>query len=141
MNSMLFTEDHTVYIFKSIYEHEHIHNRMHVYTFYMYKYMFFSFFPYVTILWLGILVPQRFVIHRYLELKKKSPGDRQSCQKRVVLIGGKAGCQSRNILRCVPLVQSERDKRGYIFYVFINMNRYVYYMYFILFTYMYVCMC
>lgn len=31
----------------------------------------------------------RFVIHRYLELKKKSPGERQSYQKRVVLIGGK----------------------------------------------------
>ena len=33
----------------------------------------------------------RFVIHRYLELKKMAPGQRQSCQKRVVLIGGKEG--------------------------------------------------
>ena len=36
-----------------------------------------------------IFLPSRFVIHRYLELKKKSPSERASCQKRVVLIGGK----------------------------------------------------
>ena len=32
----------------------------------------------------------RFVIYRYMELKKKSPQERAQFQKRVVLIGGKA---------------------------------------------------
>ncbi|CAL1137287.1 unnamed protein product [Cladocopium goreaui] len=47
-----------------------------------------------------------FVIHRYLELKKKSPGDRQSCQKRVVLIGGKAASAYVNAKIIIKLINN-----------------------------------
>ena len=47
-----------------------------------------------------------FVIHRYLELKKKSPSERASCQKRVVLIGGKAASAYVNAKIIIKLINN-----------------------------------
>ncbi|CAJ1414354.1 unnamed protein product [Effrenium voratum] len=47
-----------------------------------------------------------FVIHRYLELKSKSPSERQSYQKRVVLIGGKAASAYVNAKIIIKLISN-----------------------------------
>ncbi|CAE7905953.1 glpV, partial [Symbiodinium microadriaticum] len=47
-----------------------------------------------------------FVIHRYLELKRASPGDREQCQKRVVLIGGKAASAYVNAKIIIKLINN-----------------------------------
>eukprot|EP00913_Durusdinium_trenchii_P025393 g23838.t1 len=47
-----------------------------------------------------------FVIHRYLELKKKSPSERASFQKRVVLIGGKAASAYVNAKIIIKLINN-----------------------------------
>ncbi|CAE7025308.1 unnamed protein product [Symbiodinium sp. CCMP2456] len=47
-----------------------------------------------------------FVIHRYLELKRASPGDREQCQKRVVLIGGKAATAYANAKIIIKLINN-----------------------------------
>merc|ERR1719330_1069412 len=45
-----------------------------------------------------------FVIHRYLELKRMSAGERARMQKRVVLIGGKAASAYRNAKIIIKLI-------------------------------------
>merc|ERR550532_1450570 len=47
-----------------------------------------------------------FVIHRYLELKRMSAGERARVQKRVVLIGGKAASAYRNAKIIIKLIGS-----------------------------------
>ncbi|CAE7843611.1 glpV [Symbiodinium microadriaticum] len=47
-----------------------------------------------------------FVIHRYLDLKKKSPGERAAAQKRVVLIGGKAASAYVNAKIIIKLINN-----------------------------------
>lgn len=47
-----------------------------------------------------------FVIHHYLELKRASPGDREQCQKRVVLIGGKAASAYVNAKIIIKLINN-----------------------------------
>jgi len=47
-----------------------------------------------------------FVIHRYLELKRASPSDREQYQKRVVLIGGKAASAYMNAKIIIKLINN-----------------------------------
>ncbi|CAK9067499.1 unnamed protein product [Durusdinium trenchii] len=47
-----------------------------------------------------------YVIHRYQELKKKSPGEREKTQKRVVLIGGKAASAYVNAKIIIKLISN-----------------------------------
>jgi len=47
-----------------------------------------------------------FVIHRYQELKRKSPGEREQVQKRVVLIGGKAASAYVNAKIIIKLINN-----------------------------------
>jgi len=47
-----------------------------------------------------------FVIHRYQELKRKSPGEREKVQKRVVLIGGKAASAYVNAKIIIKLINN-----------------------------------
>merc|ERR1719231_457300 len=47
-----------------------------------------------------------YVIHRYQELKRKSPADREKTQKRVVLIGGKAASAYVNAKIIIKLINN-----------------------------------
>merc|ERR1719240_2520758 len=47
-----------------------------------------------------------YVIHRYQELKKKSPAERENMQKRVILIGGKAASAYVNAKIIIKLINN-----------------------------------